>query len=189
MRGKLPLWTLAAFTLAACGGPDDDPMTPASESSPDGEGADTADRTALPEAALEAWIRDAFPSERRLGYRSSEFDLDGDGSPEVLAYVGGPDLCGSGGCSLVVLKRDGRDFTEVVRTIHTKLPLGVLDSESNGWADLWVSTAGGGDLTGRRILKFDGASYPSDPTVPPAEKLDILDTQVLIEDGDLIRLD
>lgn len=188
MRGRLSLWALAAFMLAACGGPDDDPMTPASESTARAEDGRTAREATLRKAALEAWIRDAFQSERPLGYRASEFDLDGDGRPELLVYVGGPGLCGSGGCRLVVLKRDGRNFTEVVRTTRTKLPLGVLDSESNGWADLWVSTSGG-ELSGRRILKFDGASYPSDPTAPPAEKLDILDAQVLIENGDLIRLD
>ena len=186
MRSKVMPAMFLALAAAGCGG-SDDPATPASEASAGPEkGASAA--TTPSEVALQAWLRKRSASVGDLGYRSSEHDLDGDGQPEVLAYVSGEGWCSSGGCSLVVLKRDGTDFTEVVRTTNTRLPLGVLDTESRGWPDLWVSTAGSDELSGRRILKFDGTSYPADPTKPPAEPLEILDTQILIEEGDLIRL-
>ena len=83
----------------------------------------------------------------------------------------------------------GTTLTEIARTTVTQLPVGVLDTSSNGWRDLGVTTAGGGELTGRRKLKHDGTGYPTNPTVPPAEELDILDVQILIDQGDLIALD
>ncbi|MXO59359.1 hypothetical protein GRI89_07370 [Altererythrobacter salegens] len=182
--------TMAALALGACGSkPDDDPMTPASQSTgvavPDG----TPTGTVPHDGVLEAWLKSTYGEYGRVGYRSSEFDLDGDGKPELLIYVGGPGTCGSGGCSLVVLKREGDRFTPITETSVTRLPLGVMNTSSNGWRDLWVSIAGGGELGGRRALKFDGKGYPTNPTVPPAEEIRILDTQVLIEDGDLIWLD
>lgn len=187
MRSKLAPAMVLALIAAGCGGPDDTPEPPASEASAGPEkGASAA--TTPSEAALQAWLRQQSRSVGDLGYRSSEYDLDGDGKPEVLAYVAGDEWCSSGGCSLVVLKRDGANLTEVVRTRNTRLPLGVLDTESRGWPDLWVSTAGSDELSGRRILKFDGTSYPADPTAPSAEPLKILDAQILIPEGDLIRL-
>ncbi|WP_305095564.1 hypothetical protein [Croceibacterium aestuarii] len=181
---------VVALTLSGCGNsPDDDPMTPASQNSQITPAAKTPDGTVPRDAALESWLKARYGKSGRLGYRSSEFDLDGDGKPEILVYVGGPSLCGSGGCSLVVLKREGDRFTPVVQTTVTQLPVGVLDSSSNGWRDLWVSVAGGGELGGRRKLPFDGESYATNPTVPPSEEIRILDTQILIPDGDLIWLD
>lgn len=187
MRSNLVPVMLLALAAAGCGGPDDTPETPASEANAGPEkGAIAA--TTPSEAALQAWLRQQSRSVGDLGYRSSEYDLDGDGRPEVLAYVAGDEWCSSGGCSLVVLKLDGANLTEVARTTNTRLPLGVLDTENRGWPDLWVSTAGSNELSGRRILKFDGTSYPADPTGRGTEPLEILDTQVLIPEGDLIRL-
>jgi hypothetical protein len=187
MRSKLVLAMLVASAAAGCGDPGDTAATPASEASARPEkGANAA--TTPSEVALQAWIRKESRSPGDLGYRSSEHDLDGDGQPEVLAYVAGEEWCSSGGCSLVVLKHNGTNVTEVVRTTNTGLPLGVLDSASRGWRDLWVSTADSDELSGRRILKFDGTSYPSDPAGLGTEPLEILDTQILIEEGDLIRL-
>ncbi len=175
-----------AITLAACGSsPDDDPMTPASQSTSPSATPPPAAPVALDRMTLEKSILDNYGGEGKVGYLSSEFDLDGDGTPEVLAYIGGPYWCGTGGCPLVVAKRDGDNLTQVLKTSVTQLPIGVLDSSTNGWRDLWVTTAGGGQLTGRRKLMYDGESYPTNPTAPPAEELKILDAQVLIEQGDL----
>ncbi|MGX7895801.1 hypothetical protein [Tsuneonella sp. HG222] len=178
-------WTAAllALPLAACGSsPDDDPMTPASENE---RSASASDAGPLPRELLEQWILANYATYGKLGYLSSEYDLDGDGKPEVLAYIGGTTLCGTGGCALVVAKREGEALTKVLQTSVTRLPVGVLDSSTNGWRDLWVSTAGGGELSGRRILRYDGDNYPSNPTVPPAEELKVLDAQILIEDTEL----
>ena len=190
MRSTIFATTFLALALSACGsGPDSDPTTPASESTSAANAPSPAETAARDRENLEKWILAQFPGMGSIGYQSSEFDLDGDGTPEVLAYVGGPSMCGSGGCQLLVLRRTGTTLTEIARTTVTQLPVGVLDTSSNGWRDLWVTTAGGGELTGRRKLKHDGTGYPTNPTVPPAEELDILDVQILIDQGDLIALD
>lgn len=189
MQGRLLGGALAVLIVTGCGGPDDDPMTPASESTAPAADDGTPDGTVPRDAVLESYLKAEYGEYGRVGYRAAESDLDGDGKPEVLAFVGGPMLCGTGGCSLVVLKREGDAFTKVTETSVTQLPLGQLDSQSNGWADLWVTIAGGGELTGRRMLRFDGTSYPSNPTVAPAEQVETLDPLVLIPDGELIWLD
>ncbi len=54
----------------------------------------------------------------------------------------------------------------------TRPPIRVLNSKSNGWHDLsaWV---GGGGITHpyEAKLPFNGESYPSNPSVPPAAKI------------------
>src|SRR5690606_18085784 len=112
--------------------------------------------TVSSDAALERWLRENHGQDGRIVYRPSQFDLDGDGAPEELVYLAGPGRCGSGGCNLLVLKRQGDDFETIVNTTVTRLPVGVLDTDSNGWRDIWVTVGGGGLPSGRRALKFDG---------------------------------
>ena len=104
--------------------------------------------------------------------RTSFFDLNGDGRDEALAYVDGPERCGSGGCSLYVLTRSDGAWRLVTRTTVTWLPIRVLDNSEHGWRSLGVRVGGGGILGAPEIeLAFDGAAYPSNPTVAPARPL------------------
>ena len=106
----------------------------------------------------------------------------------MLVYVRGRSLCGSGGCRLLVLTRTEAGFAPVSRTTVTWLPVGVLDTSTNGWRDLWVTVSGGGMPAGRRKLMFDGSAYPSNPTVPPAARLHYGSAQALLEDGESTAL-
>ncbi|TCM19871.1 hypothetical protein EDF56_103516 [Novosphingobium sp. PhB165] len=122
---------------------------------------------------VEDWIRahnkEAVSSDLgKLQYATAEVDLDGDGTPEVLAYLGGPMLCGTGGCNLVVLKRDGTELRKVSEISVVQLPVGVLNTKTNGWRDLAVTVAGGGVTEGIRRLPFDGKTYAENATVAPA---------------------
>ena len=47
----------------------------------------------------------------------------------------------------------------------------MLPSKSHGWHDLGVAVAGGGGEAGVAAMKFNGKSYPDNPTVPPAKLL------------------
>jgi len=140
--------------------------------------------TTAGDGALERWLRAEYADAGPVSYQSSEFDLDGDGAPEVLVYASGPRLCGSGGCRLLVLARTEAGFAAVARTTVTRLPVGVLDTSTEGWRDLWVTVSGGGLPAGRRKLAFDGSAYPSNPTVPPAARLHFGAAQTLLEDGE-----
>ncbi|GAB5350001.1 hypothetical protein [Alteriqipengyuania sp. 357] len=117
-------------------------------------------------------------------YRSGHVDLDGDGIDEMLVYVGGPGRCGSGGCSLYVLRNTADGIAAIARTSVTQLPIGVLDTRRHGMRDIVVSVGGGGMPFGHRVLFFDGRTYPANPTVPPAEPINTIGTPVIAQ-GDL----
>ena len=117
-------------------------------------------------------------------YRSGNVDLDGDGIDEVLFYVGGPGRCGSGGCDLYVLRNTTDGIAVIARTSVTQLPIGVLDTRHHGMRDIVVSVGGGGIPYGYRVLRFDGQTYPGNPTVAPAEPIDTIGTPV-ISQGDM----
>ena len=125
-----------------------------------------------PPAGLEAALRRQHVDDGTLSYAFAPVDLDGDGTDEVLAYVMGSMVCGSGGCNLYVLARDGDDWRVVTRTSVTQSPVGVLATSTNGWRDLAVSVGGGGLDAGWVRLTYDGRTYPTNPTAAPATPLD-----------------
>lgn len=137
----------------------------------------------------ESWLADHFAPDVRgdtgeLLYARAEVDLDGDGKDEVLAYVGGSLMCGTGGCNLVILKRDGAGYRQVGDLSLVQLPVGVLQTKTNGWRDLAVTVSGGGKPGGVMRVPFDGTSYAGNPTTSPAEPADSIG-KVLIKDEPL----
>lgn len=99
-------------------------------------------------------------------------DLNGDGTPEALVYLIGGEVCGSGGCNLLVLEKSGDSWKIVTRTTVTQLPIRVLSVTSHGWHNITVWVQGGGIQPGYEAeLRFNGKTYPSNPSVPPAQRL------------------
>ncbi|GGO91816.1 hypothetical protein [Stakelama pacifica] len=99
----------------------------------------------------------------------AEADLNGDGVPEGLIYAQGRSYCGSGGCNLFVVARMPKGgYRVVTRITVARLPIRVLDSRTNGWRDLEVTVAGGGTIPAYRArLRFNGSSYPTNPSMVP----------------------
>ncbi|WP_140851264.1 hypothetical protein [Sphingomonas glacialis] len=102
-------------------------------------------------------------------------DLNGDNQPEALIYAvatvggGNADLCGTGGCDLYILTSIRSGYRQVGRVSVSRLPVRILSSTTHGWHDLSVRVAGGGVTTGYDArLRFEGQSYPSNPSVLPA---------------------
>lgn len=173
-----PLIALAA--LAGCKG--DEPAADASTGA-----ASEAANEAVAADPVKDWIKQNYAADLgddtgSLLYARADYDLDGDGTKEVLAYVGGPMLCGSGGCDLVVLKDKQGKLTKVGELSVVQLPVGVLDSKTNGWRDLAVSVSGGGSPGGIMRVPFDGSAYASNPTVSPAEPVDSLGKQLIAQE-------
>lgn len=106
-----------------------------------------------------------------IHYFAKQVDLDADGRPELIVHVAGPMVCGTGGCNTVVLTKDGEGLREVASIAVTRPPIVVAETSSNGWRDLLVSVSGGGIAAHLARLRFDGSSYPANPTVEPAEAL------------------
>lgn len=106
----------------------------------------------------------------RLTYLVAATDLNGDDVDELLVYLSS--FCGSGGCALLILTPRGNSYRVITRATIVRFPIRVLDTRSNGWRNLAVRVQGGGILEGYEAeLRYDGVSYPSNPSMPPARRL------------------
>lgn len=102
-------------------------------------------------------------------YYYNRVDLDGDGRPEVLVYLFGTYMCGSGGCNTLVFRRAGGGYKLVADIALTHNPVFVSERRTKGWNDLIVFVAGGGIRAGYySVLRFDGRTYPDNATAEPA---------------------
>ena len=97
-------------------------------------------------------------------------DINDDGTPEAIVYLMGK-WCGSGGCNTLILARHGTSWRIVTNITITRPPIRVLRASSNGWHSLGVWVQGGGIQPGYEAeLRFDGKTYPRNPSVPPARR-------------------
>lgn len=122
-------------------------------------------------ASLKKYLQ-TLDDDKKTRYIAAFEDLDGDGTPEAVVYMVGGEWCGSGGCDTMILQQQGGTWKTVTDISITQPPIRVLRSSSRGWRDLAVSVGGGGIPVGYEAeLRFDGKSYPDNPTTPPARRL------------------
>ena len=112
------------------------------------------------------------PGDETIRFFDADIDLDEDGNPETLVYLMGRPVCGSAGCTLLVLASDNASLRLISRITIVRLPVRILDTESHGWQDLSVRVRGGGIEPHEAMLQFDGTTYPTNPSVPPARRLE-----------------
>ncbi len=122
---------------------------------------------------LQSYLSDTPADERSAArYFSAFVDLNGDGSEESIVYLSGRGWCGSGGCTTLILAPKGSSYRIVTSITITWPPIRVLTSKTNGWHDVGVWVQGGGIQPGYEAeLSFDGKTYPSNPSIPPARRL------------------
>ena len=132
--------------------------------------ASAASEPALTEALEALYPPDLEP----IRYFSGQIDLNDDDRHETLVYVAGPMVCGTGGCTTLVFAADGDSYRLVSRITVSRPPISVAAGTTSGWRDLIVRVSGGGVLPGYDArLRFDGRPYPGNPSVPPAEPLEV----------------
>jgi hypothetical protein len=125
---------------------------------------------------LKAFLQDYLKSgsnefDKTTRYSAAFADLSGGDAPEVVVYVSGRAWCGSGGCSMLILRPDGASFRVTTRTTIARPPIRVLQTTTNGWHDVGVWVQGGGIQPGyTAVFSFNGESYASTPSVPPARQ-------------------
>lgn len=95
-------------------------------------------------------------------FRFAEVELDGRSPAEILVLLLDREWCGTGGCSAVVYRRIAGGLLEV-GSIALVDDVRVSRSPRAGWRDLYVE-----NRHGSWLLRFDGRTYPENPTVAPA---------------------
>ncbi|HZH31306.1 MAG TPA: hypothetical protein VEY11_11140 [Pyrinomonadaceae bacterium] len=106
-------------------------------------------------------------------YHYNKVDLNGDGRPEVLVFIFGRTMCGTSGCDAMVFQSLGRSGYKLITHFGpARNPIIVSGRRSHGWNDLIMPVAGGGIRPGYyAVLRFNGKTYPENPTVEPARSL------------------
>ena len=113
-----------------------------------------------------------FDSSLKDRFVAAFTDLNGDGKPEAIVHLTSNEQCGSGGCTTLVLVRDGDSWRVLGNISITRPPIRVLTTKSNGWRNIAVWVQGGGIQPGHEAeLRFDGKTYPTNPSVPPARPI------------------
>ena len=95
-------------------------------------------------------------------FRIYEYDLNGDGNKEIFVGLSGPYFCGSGGCSVMLLTSKGEAITYFSVTNY---PLVIGNTKTNNRNDLILMSSGK-----YHLMKFNGKTYPSNPSMAPAFK-------------------
>ena len=141
------------------------------------------------DAEIEAAILKAFPDYnqsmvdligQKARYLYNRIDLDADGADEVAVYLLGRYFCGSGGCSLLIL-REGEVGLELVNNLTTsRVPLVVRPEKTRGWHDLVRLSSGGGAAPAFHRFTFDGKRYVAGESVPSTEAFE--GTSILADD-------
>jgi hypothetical protein len=159
-------------------------LLPAVEAAPSSTPAVAASPGASPAPADLGWaIRDALGMAGEVHYFDATADLNGDGTAEVVVYAAGPMFCGTGGCNMLVFTPADAGYRLVSQISVVQPPVRLSPRSHQGWRNLVVGIRGGGVPSGHAELMFDGRSYPSNPTVPPAERVrDLRDMQILISE-------
>ena len=122
---------------------------------------------------LRKYLRKRSDTEDKTTRVSVAFvQLQGSGTPEAIVYLTGQSWCGSGGCLTLVLGRKDSSYKVVSSIPITRLPIRVLRGTSKGWHDIGIWVQGGGIQPGYEAeLQFNGRTYPTNPSMPPAKPL------------------
>jgi peptidoglycan hydrolase-like protein with peptidoglycan-binding domain len=120
------------------------------------------------EPMIEAGIRSALTLSfrDRVRYLFQSLDQNGMGPMGVmLVYLYGGPVCGSGGCTLLVLEMTDKGYRVMSRIPTVQQPVIISEQRTNGYPDLIVYTAGGRLAPAYRRLRFNGIDYPNNPAL------------------------
>ncbi|MEQ9120225.1 alpha/beta fold hydrolase [Fulvivirga sp.] len=118
-------------------------------------------------------------TEKDRKYQFYKIDLNEDGMDEVLIRFESTFFCGSGGCTYLLLDAN---FNTITQFTVMNAPIYVEPKTENGWKLLLVRSEG--EL---KELKFEGGSYPTNPSVLPKAPYDApsINAEVLFDDASI----
>lgn len=103
-------------------------------------------------------------------YRMVRHDLNKDGRRDALVYIKAPfsHWCSFQGCPMLVLKARNDGFNVISKIAPVRGPITIAPSQTNGWDNLIIRVSGRSDQRLKDVLlRYDGASYPSNPEALP----------------------
>jgi hypothetical protein len=143
--------------------------------------------TANQEASLKEFLQ-GYTNDKVPSYVAAFVDLRDDGVQQAIVYITGKQTCGTGGCNTLILEPSGQSYRIISDISIVHPPVRILSSKSQGWHDISVVVAGGGIQPGYEAkLSFDGTTYPSNPSVPPAQRLNSGAAGIVVVAGVVIK--
>lgn len=112
-------------------------------------------------------VYDLKQGEDRINYYYNRIDLNNDNNPETFVYLSGPYVCGTGGCSGLIFQEVQNEYKLVSQFSLVRTPIIISNKATNGWKDIIMYVAGGGITPSYKKLKFNGETYPSNPSIQP----------------------
>lgn len=112
----------------------------------------------LDESGLFA-LQDLSPEHDLINYERGSADLNNDGDKEHFVLIRHRSFCASGGCTAIIFDKSGKVLNQI---LAVKKPVLLTDSYQNGWQDFIVWSNGA-----FRSMRFDGAAYPTNPSMEP----------------------
>lgn len=102
----------------------------------------------------------------------------------TVVYYWGPDVCGTGGCSVMVLREKGHGYRNVGDISIARAPITVLRSWHHGLPDIGVVCRDSAMIPlWRSALQFDGKAYPGTCFERGARRVAWHAGKVIIPDG------
>lgn len=100
------------------------------------------------------------------GFQYNRIDLNRDGLREGLVLLKSPYgyWCDLNGCQMLVFKANETNFTFVNAIKPIREPIYIENRESNGWKNIITRVSGRSDKAKNVALKFNGNTYPKDPS-------------------------
>ncbi|WP_298162971.1 hypothetical protein [Brevundimonas sp.] len=173
---------LAPFALASCSAAEEPTSAPTEAVAPALHVAPAASADPAADPALATAIANTLGED--AASTRTVVRIVGEGPGRVaLVYLVGMNWCGSGGCSLLILRPGAAGWEEVGNVARVSNPVRLLTTSSNGLPDIGVTVSGGGGPAPYEArVSFDGQSYPR---FPSDEALVGADGTVVITDDDL----
>jgi hypothetical protein len=118
------------------------------------------------EQALTRFLRSEYgeKSEFPRSFVYDRVDLDKDGNQEYLIGLIGPDFCGTGGCTMLVLSHD---LKKIAQFTLVKYPVYMgsdeKDDYTKGYRNIYLRTG----QIGYVKLFWNGNTYPRNPSTQP----------------------
>lgn len=123
-----------------------------------------------------------------VNYYYNQLDLNGDGRLETIVYIVGPTLCGTGGCSAVIFKQENGEYEKLAQFTLVNAPIIISNNKTNGYKDIIMYVSGGEAQPFYAHLKYDGMTYPSNPSMAPVLPKDASISGIAVISDDMTKI-